>query len=79
MQAMTTRMLRLWHWRRCVSARESAGAWPGDCSTSKRNHKLADFHISAVQALNDCPDCIATTAEHDDAIFPKPHSTKSKR
>lgn len=78
--AMTTRSLRLWHWRRAMAARLAADGYetqPVGTYAGKRqqqNNALADFHIKAVQVLNDCADCRETTAEQDDAIFPKPHS-----
>jgi hypothetical protein len=67
-----------------VSATEWEAMHPGklchaDRTRAKSAHTMANFHIRAVQTLNDHPDCAGTTAEHDDAILPKPKSTKRKR
>ena len=66
---MTTRELRLWHWKQAMYHRELARSKkrakkPG---SAYGNNRQADFHIRAVQVLNDCADCIATTAEQDAA------------
>lgn len=63
-EQMTTRRLRMWHWDTAVYARSIAEKY---CNQTE--HAKADFHIKAVQALNDCPDCIATTAEQDLEAF----------
>jgi len=63
-----------------MSARRAANGYPGQspyaAHRAKSEHRRADFHLSAVQVLNDHPDCVAagTTAERDDEIFPRPHS-----
>lgn len=68
------RKLRMWHWRMALSARrnqekhEQAAELPRNPNktynaTRARYHKrIADFHIRAVQALNDVVD---GTAERD--------------
>lgn len=92
---MTTRELRLWHWRKVSYWRtverehaERAKAWEsrnpelGRCRYSRCKEQNAKtnalFHLGAVQALNDCPDCLATTAEQDHELFPVPHSRRKK-
>lgn len=79
---MNGRELRVWHWRRAMSARVAANGYPGESPyarhRAKQNHRIADFHIGAVQVLNDHPDCAGTTAEGDDKVLPKPHSTRPK-
>lgn len=81
---MNARELRVWHWRRAMSARTAANGYPGESPyarhRAKQNHRLADFHVGAVQVLNDHPECLAagTTAEQDDLVLPKPHSTRPK-
>ena len=77
----TTRDLRAWHWMRNrhyrglenafrIAAENWEEQWPGKRCRAYRNKSnaartKADFHLSCVIALNDCPDCLATTAEQD--------------
>jgi hypothetical protein len=79
---MTPRELRVWHWRRAMSARAAANGYPGQSPyaqhRAKSNHRLADFHIGCVQVCNEFPECRATTAEQDDLTMPKPHSRRPK-
>ena len=79
MKAMTARALRLWHWRKVVSYRQratdaerGAEAWErqhhGHCRSLRNRardaHRNADFHLGAVQVLNDqFP--VGDTAERD--------------
>lgn len=64
---LTLRELRLWHWRRAMSSRKAADKYRGQdsrfaMSQTKQNDARADFHIKAVQALNDV---VPGTAEYD--------------
>jgi hypothetical protein len=61
---MNLRDLRLWHWR--IAMRERQAAQDNRCSdyTRKVHDRTANFHIKAVQALNDV---VSGTAEMDDA------------
>lgn len=77
---MDLRSLRLWHWRKVLALRSVAAAheahadqWeqmhPGrPCrhsrSRARSYHRQANFHIGAVQALNDV---VSGTAEQDAA------------
>lgn len=85
---MNARELRLWHWRRCLTTRARANKHGNEAANQEaRNgmveakfqrrmerqaHKEANFHLSAVQMLNDHPACLAsgTTAEQDALLFP---------
>ncbi len=67
------RALRLHHWLAALKARESANDWDirgkaGEVGRIQKRFKeytkAANFHIKAVQALNDCFD-IDDTAEKD--------------
>lgn len=61
----TLRDLRLWHWRLVVSNRASARDMEaqGRQRQARALHGKADWHLSAVQALNDV---VSGTAEADD-------------
>lgn len=74
------RELRLWHWRQRQMYRDLAVAQRRIALISIRpavaaDHHAkaeeydaqADYHIGAVQTLNEAPGCAATTAEQDDA------------
>ncbi len=64
---MTLKELRMWHWRQCLHARElerryevRAAEFVNATYSNRKNLQLAkarkreaDFHLSAVQALND--------------------------
>lgn len=56
---MTTRELRLWHWRQALRFRhlvgnhKTNGAATHRNAVARRNTTLANFHMSAVQALNE--------------------------
>lgn len=79
---LDARSLRLWHWRECKRLRASAQRYREQESVyvnhkAERSHwrrqarnydRIADFHIKAVQVLNDCPGCLGTTAEQDMAV-----------
>jgi hypothetical protein len=72
---MTPRELRLWHWHKVIwhrakanAIREKAGAWYR--AKVKQYDCIADFHIKAVQILNDHPALLETTAEEDAATIP---------
>lgn len=83
---MNARELRVWHWRKVVMARakeryheQAAELWecahPGRRASFDRNrataaHGIANWHLSAVQVLNDHPDCAGTTAEQDAPRMP---------
>lgn len=78
LEPMTLRRLRLWHWRKVLAHRDLARAheqhavlWeeqnPGKKNRYARGRarhydKTANFHLGAVQALNDVVD---GTAEQD--------------
>ena len=73
------REVRLWHWRKVLGFRkvarefeEDAKSWeavnPGKkaryfSSKARQNHGKADWHLSAVQSLNEV---VSGTAEQDD-------------
>jgi hypothetical protein len=71
---ITLRELRMWHWRKVLSARavadrhrEKAAGWPRpECRWArhmmKQHDRNADFHLSCVVALNDV---VSGTAEQD--------------
>lgn len=65
---MTTQKLRMWHWDMALKNRTKARKHIGG-PLEKSYTATADFHIKAVQVLNDCPDCIDTTAEQDLEYF----------
>lgn len=62
---MTLRQLRIWHWMTVLERRKLEFASKG--VTKVKHNRIANFHLSAVQALNDVPELIGTTAEHDAA------------
>lgn len=91
---MTTRELRLWHFRKVLAYLATANDYARDAqqweathkakcrysrTMEKNNNRTADFHMAAVEALNACPDCQDTTAFQDHELFPKPHSRKKKK
>lgn len=91
---MNASTLRVWHWRKVLYHRNVAEVaascaeqWEaqhgGRCSSqrsrAKNNNRNANFHLGAVQVLNDHPECMGSTAEQDDALMPKPHSTVRRR
>lgn len=62
------REVRLWHWNKAVAYRNSA-VFLAECENHPESvlmNKAANFHIKAVQALNDCFE-INDTAEQDAA------------
>lgn len=79
MAIVTAKDLRMWHWRKVLTHRKAAefhakifyapntGKVEGTYRwrMMRQNNKQADFHLSAVQILNDHPDLIGTTAEQD--------------
>lgn len=77
---MNLRELRVWHYRRALSATEAADGYPGQSGYArlreKQNRRLADFHLSAVAALD--PHCEASV-QNDHEQMPRPHSRKQKR
>jgi hypothetical protein len=90
---MTLAELRVWHWRRVLSYRDLEHACAakaakherlngGRCSywrSKERNaYTRANWHIGAVQTLNDIPSLHATTAEQDCHLFPEPHTRRRK-
>lgn len=63
---MTLRELRLFHWRQVIAFRNAANAMSllNDPSNQVDHlHKNANFHLAAVQALNDV---VMITGEGDD-------------
>lgn len=63
------RALRVWHWRIAMNARRAAKCYREQGTVysnrqAKTCDRRADFHIKAVQALNDV---VSGTAEQDDA------------
>jgi hypothetical protein len=62
---MTLRELRVWHWQLVLTERAAAEDKRASRHTAKRHHARANFHLGAVQALNDVPELRATTAEQD--------------
>jgi hypothetical protein len=71
---MTLRELRVWHWERAVGYRKAANKYDRDHEKhgskyaqqqAKANHGRANFHIKAVQAMNDIPELQGSTAEQD--------------
>lgn len=77
---MNARELRLWHWRKAMAERAAAARHPGDNrwdNARRGQHSArADWHIGAVQVLNDHPGCPENiTAEDDDATFPRPRQS----
>jgi len=66
--------LRLWHWQQALHFRTQAKLERTYVSCDKPGLRLAvsalsdaraDFHIRAVQALNDTAECEGSTAEMD--------------
>jgi hypothetical protein len=79
MKALTARSLRLWHWQKVVSFRSRAtetekiaDAWEqkhrGRCRSMRNRardaHRNANFHLGAVQVLND-QFSVGDTADRD--------------
>lgn len=68
-----------------VTAWEKANQTRGPARYSRQqahvNNRKADFHIGAVQVMNDHPVCQAagTTAEQDDKLFPDRSNRKGMR
>ena len=74
---LTPRALRLWHWRELIVARAKANQYiPRGSEFQEERYvhysMIGNFHLKAVQVLNDAEDCRKTTAEQDDAagMFP---------
>jgi hypothetical protein len=72
------RAVRLWHWRKAMSSRRTANSTSIRWLVNQANVN-ADFHIKCVQALNDCPGCVGTTAEQDDLLFPAPPNNRGSK
>lgn len=90
---MTPRALRLWHWRKTLYYRSqekaasiAADEWEQEHgkhsshwrNKERNNQRNANFHLGAVQVLNDHPGCAGSTAEQDHETFPLPHSTRKR-
>lgn len=73
----TARELRVWHWRKVLAARRAASVYPRQAAAHNRR---GDWHLAAVQVLNDHPECEAagTTAEQDHETYPIPHNRSPK-
>lgn len=72
---MTLTELRVWHWRKVLSFRSRGekfdqrpdSRWAR--SQAKAAHRRANWHLGAVQAMNDIPELRGTTAEQDSNLM----------
>lgn len=78
-ESSPVRQLRLWHWHQVAYYRTQAklerSHIPRDragvmLAVSALSDAKADFHLKAVQILNESPDCEGTTAEDDAEVRP---------
>lgn len=83
---MTLTELRVWHWRRAMASRQRADSFEKHlekkpdsrwCASQMRAaHRKANFHLRAVQALNDVPELRNSTAEQDSDLIGARHKIR---